>query len=557
MNAIKPEKKNLTADLLAGLTFAVVNIPTAMAHALMAAVNPVFGTYTLIFGMPVGAIFTSSVFMNISTTSAMAVAAGSVLVGYSGESRTQALVVLVILVGVIQLILGILKQGSLIRFVPNSVMVGFANGVAVLIILGQLSDLTGYESAYSNKVAQTLDMLLHISEISFQSLAIGTLTILLVLLLNNTRLRKVAAILGLVVAALIVQALQWTNIELIQDIASFPTALPRPVMPDLRLVIPLLVPALSITLVGLVQGAAVSQSFPNPDGKFPDTSRDFFGQGLANLVTGFFQGIPAGGSMSGTSLNINSGAKSRWTNIFAGVFVAVIILAFAQAVGFIPMPALAGLVLLAGFQSLQIPAAITVYQTGKVPAIGMALTFGLTLTIPLQYAVLVGVAFAVLLNAIRQSNQVKIIQVVPVPDGLPLEAPPPAELPSNQITILMIFGSVFFAASQTIEEAFPSTDNTDHAVVILGLRGHAEIGSTFINSLWRYADSLKARNSRLMLVGIDQDVHRKLLNTGFVQALGEENLFLATPQLGGPLNEALVEARKWIAQTPEIRIHLA
>ena len=234
--------------------------------------------------------------------------------------------VLVLLVGVIQLILGILKQGSLIRFVPNSVMVGFANGVAVLIILGQLSDLTGYDSAYSNKIAKTLDMLLHLKEISFQSLAIGLLTILLVLLLSNTRLRKISAILGLVVAALVVQALQWTDIELIQDIASFPTTLTAPGSARPQAVIPLLIPALSITLVGLVQGAAVSQSFPNPDGKFPDTSRDFFGQGMANLVTGFFQGIPAGGSMSGTSLNISSGAKTRWTNIFAGVFVAVMIL---------------------------------------------------------------------------------------------------------------------------------------------------------------------------------------------------------------------------------------
>jgi SulP family sulfate permease len=260
--------------------------------------------------------------------------------------------------------------------------------------------------------------------------------------------------------------------------------------------------------------------------------------------------------MSGTSLNINSGAKTRWTNIFAGVFVAVIILIFEQMIGLIPMPALAGLVLLAGFQSLKIPAAITVWQTGKVPAVAMALTFGLTLTIPLQYAVLVGVAFAVMLYVIRQSNQVQVVQIVPVPDGLPLEAPPPPELPKNQVTILMIFGSVFFAASQTIEESFPSADHTDHAVVILGLRGHAEVGSTFINSLWRYADSLKAHNSKLMLVGINQEVRQRLLNTGFIQAIGEENVFSATPQLGEALNKALAEASKWIDRAPELRINL-
>ncbi len=117
--------------------------------------------------------------------------------------------------------------------------------------------------------------------------------------------------------------------------------------------------------------------------------------------------------------------------------------------------------------------------------------------------------------------------------------------------------SVFFIASQTIEEAFPSADNTDHAVVILGLRGHAEVGSTFITSLKRYADNLKVHNSTLMLVGINQGVHNKLVNTGLAQALGEENVFLATPQFGGALNKAMAEAQKWIKQTQEMRLNLS
>jgi SulP family sulfate permease len=161
----RPSKGLLGADLLAGFTFAVANIPTAMAHALMATVNPVLGIYTLMFAVPVGAIFTSSVFMNVSTSSALSMATGSSLIDYSGDAKVQALATLVLLVGLIQLVAGLLKAGSLLRFVPHSVMVGFINGVAVLIILGQMSDLTGYESTYSNKVFQTLDMMLHRQEI--------------------------------------------------------------------------------------------------------------------------------------------------------------------------------------------------------------------------------------------------------------------------------------------------------------------------------------------------------------------------------------------------------
>jgi sulfate permease, SulP family len=546
MNTIKPEKKNLTSDLLAGLTFAVANIPTSMAHAMMATVSPVLGIYTLMVGTPLAALFTGSVFMNVSTTSALSVAVGSSLISYPASQKTEALATLVLLVGVISLVAGLFKLGNLLRFVPNSVMVGFSNGVAILIILGQLSDLTGYESQYSNKVAKTLDMFLHLDEVNWAAFLVGLITIAVILLASRTRLRKISAILGLGAATALVAILGLTNVELIADVADLPSRLPQLTIPNLSLIPALLIPAFSVAIVGLVQGAAVSQKFPNPDGKFPDASRDFSGQGIANILTGFFQGIPAGGSMSGTSLNLSSGAKTRWANIFAGLFVVLIVLLFAPLVEIIPMSALAGLVLLAGFQSLQIPAAVTVWQTGRVAGLMMALTFVLTLIIPLQYAVLVGVAFSIMLSAVSASNQVRVIQVVLHEGSLPIEMPTPAELPRDQATLLMIYGSVFFAASQTIKESLPKVDKTDHAVLILGLRGHSEIGSTFITTLWRYLDELKAHNSLLMIVGIDQDMHERFRRTGFLVALGEENVFLATPQFGEAMNLALDKSKKWL-----------
>ena len=546
MNTFKPEKKTLTSDLLAGLTFAVANIPTSMAHAMMATVSPVLGIYTLMVGTPLAAFFTSSVFMNVSTTSALSVAVGSSLVAYPESQKTEALATLVLLVGVISLVAGLFKLGKLLRFVPNSVMVGFSNGVAILIILGQLSDLTGYSSQYSNKVAKTLDMLLHLDELNWEAFLVGLITIAVILLANRTRLRKISAILGLGVATAIVAILGLTNVELIADVADLPSRFPQLTIPKLSLIPALLIPALSVTIVGLVQGAAVSQKYPNPDGKFPDASRDFSGQGIANILTSFVQGIPAGGSMSGTSLNISSGAKTRWANIFAGVFVLLVVLLFSPLVEKIPMSALAGLVLLAGFQSLQIPAAVTVWQTGRVAGLMMVLTFTLTLIIPLQYAVLVGVAFSIILSVVSASNQVRVVRVIQKEDKFPIEAPLPAILPSNEITMLMIYGSVFFAAAQNIIDSLPKVDTTDRAVLMLGLRGHSEIGSTFITTLWRYFDELKAHNSKLMIVGIEQDVYEQFRRTGFLEALGEENVFLATPQFGEAMNLALDEAKRWL-----------
>ena len=129
-----------------------------------------------------------------------------------------------------------------------------------------------------------------------------------------------------------------------------PRALPSLVLPDLALISRLIIPAIAIGIIGLVQGAGVSQTFPNPDGKFSDVSRDFFGQGAANLAGGLFGGIPAGGSSSGTALIINAGARSRWANIFGGIAVAIIVLLFAPLVELVAMPALAGLVIVAGVQ---------------------------------------------------------------------------------------------------------------------------------------------------------------------------------------------------------------
>src|SRR5512139_2247040 len=117
MSTLKPEKKQMTSDLMAGLTFALVNIPQAMAHALLAAVNPVFGLYTLMLAAPVGAIFTSSVFMNVSTTSAMAVATGDTMLLHPSASRASILVTLVILIGIFQLLLGLFRLGWITRFI--------------------------------------------------------------------------------------------------------------------------------------------------------------------------------------------------------------------------------------------------------------------------------------------------------------------------------------------------------------------------------------------------------------------------------------------------------
>ena len=552
ISKIKPEKANLASDLLAGLTFALVNVPQSMAHALLAAVNPVLGLYTLMLAVPVGAIFTSSVFMNVSTTSAMAVATGDTLIPYASSSRMSVLVTLVIMIGVFQITLGLFRLGWITRFIPFSVMTGFMTGVAVLIIIGQLGDFTGYYSEYSKKIAQVADLILHRQSILWATLGVGILTIALMYLLGSTRLAKFSMILSLLIAsavALLLNQFLGTDIKLVGDIADVTRSLPRLVMPEPKLILDLIIPAIAIGIIGIVQGAGVSQTFPNPDGKFSDISGDFFGQGAANVAAGFFGGIPAGGSSSGTALITSAGARSRWANIFAGLSVAVIVLVFANLVELVAMPALAGLVIVAGVQMINVHAIQTVWQTNTVSRTIMGITFVSTLFIPLQYAVLLGVVIAILLFVFQQSNTIKVVEWDVQESGWPIERPAPKQLESNRVTALFIYGNLFYAAADVFEKSLPAAEGTQRAVVILLLRGYEDIGATVIGTLRRYTESLQANSGKVILAGVSPTLRFQLERTGLLAVMGDENIFLATDTIGEAGNAALQAARTWLDQT--------
>lgn len=184
----------------------------------------------------------------------------------------------------------------------------------------------------------------------------------------------------------------------------------------------MLVPAISLAFVGLVQGAGISQSYPNPDGGNPSASGDFIGQGAANIAAGLFQGMPVGGSVSATALVHSSGARSRAANIIAGVTIAVMLLLFGDFVGKLAMPSLAGLLIVIGFQTLKPHKIDMVVRTGLVQAIVLVATFVLTLLFPLQYAVLVGVGLSIVLYWIKQSNRMTLKEWVFSPgQPLPIE----------------------------------------------------------------------------------------------------------------------------------------
>jgi sulfate permease, SulP family len=540
-------RNNLVADLIAGLTTAVSSIPDSMASALLAGINPLTGLYTMILATPIGAFFTSSEMMHISTTSALSLAVASSLVGVSPDMKLQAVFMLAFMVGVIQISLGLLKMGYLVRFVPFSVMTGFLNGVAILIILGQFSDFTGYSSPFSNRVIQAVDTALNFTKIVLPIFAVGLTTVILILLFNRNRKTKpYSLIFAMVIASTLAALPGFDLVPTVGDVTDVPGALPRFYLPDFSLLLSLVIPAFALSIIGLVQGAGISQGYPNPDGKFPDPSGDFFGQGVANLAASFFQGMPAGGSLSGTALVVNSGARSRWANVFVGILIAIIILLFSGLVELIAMPALAGLLIVIGFQTIKPTDILTVWQTGLVPRVVMLITFVGTLIMPLQFAVLLGVAVSIVLYISQQANRIKLVEIIPQKGGFPLERPAPAQLPSHKITMLYPYGSLFYAAAKTLEENLPAPEDTWKAVVIFLLRGYDEFGSTMIGVLDRYTRTVQDHGGKVMLVGLSEGVLSQLERTGLLELIGKENIFLAQEEFGIAANQAFESAQKWL-----------
>ena len=546
--------RTVSDDIKAGIVLGIESIPDGLATGFLAFVNPVYGLYGYMMGTFAGAFFTSSAFMTIQATGAMSLVVGSVPQTQHPGYGAQAVFTLSILTGILMALAGLFKLGSLIRFVPNAVMTGFVNAVAVLIILGQLSDFTGYKAAGANKLMQAINLLFNLEHIQLQTLMIGLVTIFLIINLEKTRLGALGMVAAMIAASLLVPVFNWDSVKLLNDVAQVPNSLPRLTMPSLDLVPVLIVPAFSLAFVGLMQGASITKSYINPDGEYPDASGDFVGQGIANIFSGLFQGMPVGGSFSATALVTNAGAKSRFANIFAGIVMAIVIVLFGSSIGYIAMPAIAGLLIVVGFRTFKPDRVEMVWKTGTVQQVVMAITFFASLIIPLQYSVLIGVALALLLFVIQQSNKITVKEWVPTKAILPREQDAPEVIPPNQPMLLVAYGSLFFATASLFEKQLPDVDDeTSNAVVIINLRSSRDLGSTFLQVLERYAEDLQAHDSVLMLAGVLPVVVDQLEKTGLMRKLGRENVFVEGEVIGQSVLAAWERAEKWVIEEPQRR----
>ncbi len=543
-----PERGTLRSDLVAGVPQAISSVPDGMAASVLTGVNPVHGLYASIFGPVAGGLTSSTRLMVITTTSASALAAGSAVSDVLPGDRARALFLLTVLAGALMVVAAVLRLGRYTRFVPHSVMIGFLTGVAANIVLGQLSDFFGAPATGKVALTKAINVITHPGRFDLGTTVAGLAAMAVLVILGRTKLGAYSAIVAVVVPSVVVAVVGSDTIQLVSDVGDIPSGLPVPQLPHLSdLSLGVISGAFAVAALVLIQGAGVAEAAPNPDGTRSDPNVDFFAQGAGNIASGLFQGQPVGGSVGQTALNVSVGAKGRWATIFTGLWMAVILVAFSGIVGEVVMSTLAAVLIVAAVGSFRKDEIGAILRTGRISQIGVVATFVATLFLPVAAAVGVGLVIALLMQINQEALDLKVVELVPNEEGRFVEHPAPARLESRRVVLLDVYGSLYYAGARTLQARLPDPLGSEHAAVVLRLRGRAMLGSTSFAVLSDYAERLHALGGRLYVSGIDPATHAQMRRNRTVPEAGDVEVFEASEVLGESSLDAYRAAEAWLA----------
>ena len=546
--SVRPAPGTLKDEAVAGVPRAAASVPDGMAAAALVGVNPIHGLYASFAGPIVGGMTASTRLMVITTTSAASLAAFSALEDVPAPDRIGALILLTLLAGAIMLVAGFFGLGRFTGFVSHSVMTGFLTGVAVNIILGQIDELTGATADGSNSLETAFDVVTSPGGIHLASLLVGVGALAILYMLPATTMGRYAGVVALVVPSLVVFFFNFFDgVAIVSDVGEITRGFPVPGLPDLsQLNLSLVSGALAVAAIVLVQGAGVAESAPNPDRSRTNMDTDFLAQGWANVASGLFRGIPVGGSVSQTALNISVGARDRWAAIMSGVWMLAILVALSGLAGQVAMPTLAAILIVASIAAIR-PAEIgAVWKAGAQSQIAMVTTFVATLFLPVSAAVGIGVALSLLLSLNREALDVKVVRIEEGVDGRFIEGDVPLRLESKSVTVLDIYGSLFYAGARTLEEALPQVGSAESPVVIIRLRGRSAMGATAFSVISRYAGRLGDAGGRLYLSGVAPELVSHFKESGRIEASDPVKIIEATATLGESTREAIAKANSFL-----------
>lgn len=552
-------QSDLRHDAMAGATVAVMGVPQAMAYALIAGLPPVYGLYTSIVTCIVAALFGSSNHLVTGPTNALCMVILSLtahLPAKYGVSLIEIVFLLTFMTGLIQLAFGLLKMGGIVRYVSNSVVVGFTAGAGILIAVNQLKNIMGVSlEAHAERFHEVLLATLSlIPEANPRAVFIGLFTAGVVILLRKYYPKLPGALLSVIGAGLIAYMAGWHQIdpgagriEIVRDIQPITSQLNEFHLPELirhpnyELTRELGTGALALAILGLIEAASIARAVASASGQRLNFTREFIGQGSSNIIGSFFSSFAASGSFTRTAVCYQSGGRTRMAAVFSAFWTAVTLLLFAPFANYIPKASLAGLLVVIAYSMIDKERLKLTWRSGAHSRLVLGGTLASTLVLPLEYAIFVGVFLAIVL-LLRVTSTTDLTQLVQHPDSGFEEVPFNRAAPSEVVTVNME-GDLYFAAVEDLDYELARCLTPQTRVVVLRMKRLRAVGSTAMAILAHYYEILTKRGIHLVACGIEDDLKRVMTGSGLRNKIGEQNIFYADNKLFQSTELAL--ARAW------------
>lgn len=537
--------KYLQADFLAGLTVAIVMLPQAIAYALIAELPPEMGIYAAVVASVVAILWGSSKYLHTGPTNTTSLLILSALLSIATPGTPEyvaAAGLMAIMVGIIRLLMGFARLGVLVNFVADSVVIGFTTGAGVLIAVNQIQHLLRVNIPSTALFINTLfEVGVHIGEMHWPSLAVGLITIFLMITTKQINPRLPDALIGMICASLVV-ALLGLDKQGVVVLGELPSGLPPlaslPLL-DLELIGRLSTGSLAVAAIGLVEAMSIARTISAQSGERVDANQEFIGQGLANIATGFFSGYTCSGSFTRTAVNYASGARSAAAVIFSAIVVLAGIYVIAPLAGYLPRAALAGLLVVTAYKLVDRKEMARIWHTSLGDTTIMIATMIATIILPLEFAVLTGVLVSFGRHLISTATPA-VYPMLPDADFRHFShQPEKPECP--QLGIMTIVGSLYFGAAAHVEEAIRLhlAENPEQRKLLLRMQQVNRCDISGIHMLESLVNFYRQQGGDIYMVSVRKSVMEKMQLSGFDEKLGHDHFLEQESAIGYLFSNAL------------------
>lgn len=528
-------RDSLRADAVAGFTNAAIVLPQGVAFAIIAGLPPEYGLFTAMIPPIIAAYFGSSTVMVSGPTTAISAvlfATLSELAPPGTPAYIEMALVVTIMVGLMQLVAGLARLGAVISFVSHSVIVGFTAAAALLIGASQLAPALGIEVERGGSVLERLYVVWQgIGGTEWRAFLLAGVTLGLILAVQRIS-KKLPAYLIALAGGSALGLLIGAEANGIAMFAPLPAIIPSFHMPDVDIgrAAALAPGAATIAFVALLEAISIGRDFAHRREERYDSNQEIVGQGLSNIVGGFFKCYAGSGSFTRSALNAENGARTPLSAIMAAAFLLAMLLLLSPFIRFIPVPVMAGIILNVAWRLIDTRELKHIADASRSDTVIFLLTLATGLIVDLEFAIVAGV-FASLLVFLRRSSMPLVAILAPaIANGhRTLRGARTYNLQQcPQIAIVRIEGPLYFASVETIEEKIDSIEREfgPRRSMILYLRGVGTVDLSGSDFLIKEHRKLRDRGGRLHLVVTYKDVLERLRRSHVIEIVGEENMHL-------------------------------